>query len=71
MKLRCIGRYRNDRIGVAYVVGDVFDADEARAKYLFADSPGCFEEVTEVTEPEDKSVSKPARNKMVVSAENK
>lgn len=66
-KLKCVGRYRNDRLSIAYAVGDVFEVDGARLTYLMSDAPGCFEVVTEPT----KAVSKPAQNKMVTGAENK
>lgn len=64
--LKCIGRYRNDRLGVAYVAGEIFDVDESRATYLLADAPGCFEVVPEVLT--EKAIEKPAKNKMVTSA---
>lgn len=67
-KLKCVGRYRNDRINAVYAVGDVVEVDDARYTYLLNDAPGCFEVVAEES---TKAVSKPTQNKMVTSAENK
>lgn len=54
-RLRCVGRYVNQVRGLVYVVGDVFDADDALTAYLLADAPGCFEPAA----PEGKAITAP------------
>lgn len=47
MKLRVLGRYRNDPLNVAFDKGMVVEVDDALAKLLMSDSPDSFEEIIE------------------------
>ncbi|MBK8772596.1 MAG: hypothetical protein IPM06_19525 [Rhizobiales bacterium] len=61
IKLRCLLRYANGPLNLAYDAGTVFDADDAQAAYLLVDAPECFEVV--------KAITAPARDKMVRTPE--
>ena len=65
-RLRCVGRYTNDARGLAFAVGDEFDADPALLTYLTADAPGCFAPVMVkqvATPPQDKAMKAPDKAK--------
>jgi hypothetical protein len=67
-RLRCVGRYVNDPRGIAYNVGETFDADEAMTAYLLADAPGCFEPAATASKamaapPADKAIKTPDKTK--------
>ena len=62
-RLRCVGRYVNDPRGIAYNVGETFDADPALLAFLMADAPGCFEPA----QAAGKALTEPPANKMVKS----
>lgn len=63
IKLLVLLSYTNDPKNIRLNVGERIEVDDAQAKYLLADAPGCFEVVTE----EVKQARVPA-NKMVQSA---
>ena len=66
MRLRCVGRYTNAARGLAFAVGDEFDADPALLTYLTADAPGCFEQVQAkqlTAPPMDKALKAPDKAK--------
>jgi len=67
VKLRARGRDGNEPRGLAYNAGDVFEADQATATYLFADAPGTFEPITQAKQvdapPANKAIKAPERSK--------
>ncbi len=63
IKLLVLFSYTNDPRNIRLNVGERIEVDDAQAKYLLADAPGCFEVVT----AETKQAKVPA-NKMVQSA---
>lgn len=67
MKMLCIARYANDARGLRFEPGQVFEADEALARYLIVDAPLCFGPAP----VEEKAVKKPTADKQVKEAANK
>lgn len=64
-RLRCVGRYVNDPRGIAYNVGETFDADPVLLAFLMADAPGCFEPAATAS----KAVAAPPADKAIKMAD--
>lgn len=57
MKLKVLGRYSNEPLGVAYTEGQVVEVDDHLAAILLNDSPESFEEYSEPVKKATKRVS--------------
>lgn len=56
MKLKVLGRYRNEPLQVGFDKGMIVEVDDALAAVLMADSPESFEEYTEPVKTANKRV---------------
>lgn len=63
MRLLVVARYANDPRNLRFAKGDKIEVDDAIAKFLLADAPGCFV----AAPPEVVKATAPKANKMVAS----
>lgn len=78
VRLKVLSNYSNQ--SVTFDADQVIEVDEAMARWLMSDAPGCFEpeadkqpepDNAESDEPEDKAVSEPPQDKMQRSSRRK